>query len=189
MTHRPLASNRDRMLPTRPRRTASGLNRTRVRWGMARSLPGSRQARPAVPAGGLDKLDQPNHKLDQPNPDSSAEGSPLGLLDVDAATEEIRTGPQGCENHSEQKHHRDDYPQTDGRHLNSPPQKVGPRPAQQATVTRHTTLSPRPIDSAVPTATSATLIRTGVVRPRTTACSVSMAAQRALTSSLRSHEV
>src|SRR6478735_3911773 len=96
----PLDSKRDSTLPTSPRRTVSGLSRTRVRWiGMALSLghlgrvagrgrTGRRPVLAAVLAALLAAV------LGAP---LLLQDGPLGPLAVDADTEEVRRGPQPAE--------------------------------------------------------------------------------------------
>src|SRR3954453_12938486 len=102
---RPLASNRDSTSPTRPRRTASGLIRRRVRCDMAVSL----VLGPPLLLGHLS----------------------LGLLDVDAASQEVRRPPQGGEHGAEEEHRRDHETQRERHHLHQPAQRVADPSAEQ----------------------------------------------------------
>src|SRR6188768_3075398 len=92
-TDSPLSSNRDRMAPTRPRRTASGLSRRRVRWpdwaadwdcDMGQSLVGGGTAL----AGGPLAL----------------QALTLRALGVHPGTEQVRPRPQRREDDAEQEH-------------------------------------------------------------------------------------
>src|SRR6476661_738389 len=95
----PLDSKRDSTLPTSPRRTVSGLSRTRVRWiGMALSLGHlgrvagrGRTGRCPVLAAVLAAVLRAPLLL---------QDGPLGPLAVDADTEEVRRGPQPAEHHA-----------------------------------------------------------------------------------------
>src|SRR6478672_11109795 len=99
----PLDSKRDSTLPTSPRRTVSGLSRTRVRWvGMALSLGHlGRVAGPGRtrPCAVLDAV--LGAVLGAP---LLLQDGPLGPLAVDADAQEVRRGPQPAEDHAEEEH-------------------------------------------------------------------------------------
>src|SRR5690349_22009559 len=121
----PLASNRDSTLPTSPRRTVSGLSRTRVRWvGMALSLghlgrvAGRGRTWPGTVLRTL--LGAPLLLQD----------GPLGALPVDADAEEVRRGPQPAEHHAEEEHRGDHEAEADGHDLHRPAEDVAARAAQ-----------------------------------------------------------
>src|SRR5688500_5365076 len=92
---RPLASNRPRTSPTRPRRTVSGLSRTRVRCDMSVLSPMLFRRSAAA------------------EPNASA-GSGLGGLGVvDPAAEHDRGHPEPGEGDAEHEHDRYDEAESD----------------------------------------------------------------------------
>src|SRR5687767_1095851 len=95
---RPLASNRARMVPTSPRRTASGLSRTRVRCDEPSDM-----AHTLVRGSG-----RPVARL------------PRSPLDLDLAAEGPRRGPQGEEHGPEHEHRGHLEAHRDGSDLDRP---------------------------------------------------------------------
>src|SRR5690349_8148272 len=85
--------------PERPRRTPSGLTRTRVRWVMPQRLANAGRS---LPGGSL--LVALLGVVRRPG---------LGLLALDLAAEPVRRAPQQREEPADDEHHGDDEAETD----------------------------------------------------------------------------
>src|SRR5687767_596364 len=101
----PFASNRERTLPTRPRRTASGLRITRVRCVMARTV--ARWSAALVV------------------------GVRRSALALDLAAEEVRRRPEAAEDPSDEEHDRDQQAECQRSDLDRPTHAVRPLEAEQ----------------------------------------------------------